>query len=505
MSPTASNIQTIDAKSRRFGLRIESRLVQVAIAHPLGDGRFRLKIDQIHCEAPDGWLTTAGKPLLREALHVLVERHEMRRETVAISLDGDYCVSRIAMGTTAEVDRELKMLAVRVPRYLQLGPGEKAIGRLRVRTDMNSEYAVTGVVNRSLIENLYDALRSCDIDITWVEPSLVSLARLVGQSGIAGDEPILIADGTGHQWDVGISCAGRLLLDYRPAAATTEASFRGALDAHLSRLRRFCERHRGIASGSLDRLLLFGGGEKLDRAMETFGDSKELKAVKFDVPKIQSLYDIDESERDANNVAVVAAVLPLMIGESTENIPDLLETIRRAPDLTWSSKTIRYGWPAIAAILFLCISFGLVSQRRRTAATHHGDRRTVQASVAAAQSRMIQLAAKRERIGHLERIEQKSREADWNVLFTRVTQSLPDRARLNEFHVDTDGQIRLVGTVLDESTVYDLIGDLRKIPDVAQVALQGTSQTREASGAQFVVHLVTDQMVANLEKESRNE
>ena len=115
----------------------------------------------------------------------------------------------------------------------------------------------------------YDAIRSCDVEINWVEPSLVSLARLVGRSGIAGDRPVLFADGTGQQWDVGIACVGRLLLDYRPASATTEKSFRDALKAHLSRLRRFCERHRGIASGSLDQLLLCGGGEKLDRAMET--------------------------------------------------------------------------------------------------------------------------------------------------------------------------------------------------------------------------------------------
>ena len=505
MPHTPSLIQSPDANSRLFGLRIEGFLVQVAIAHPLGDGRYRLMIDQIECESSDGWLTPTGSPLLREAISTLVDRHEMRRGIVAVSLDGDYCVSRIAMGTTQEVDRELSTLAVRVPRYLQLGPGEKATGRSRTRLDVNVEYAVTGVVNRHLIENLYDAIRSCDIEINWVEPSLVSLARLIGRSGIAGDRPVLVADGTGQQWDVGIACGGRLLLDYRPSSATTERSFRGALKAHLPRLRRFCERHRGIASGSLDQLLLCGSGEKLDRAMEAFNDSDGIAASKFFVPRLEDLYDIDDADRDASNVASVASVLPLMIGETGENVPDLLETVRRGPDLSWVSQAIRYGWPAIAAMLFLCISFGLVSQRRHAAKLRLGDHRAVQARVAAAQSRMVALAGKRELIGYLELIDQKSQEADWDALFTQVTQSLPDRVRLNEFHVETDGQIRLAGTVLDESLVYDLIGDLRKLPDVAQVALQGTSATGDTGGSQFVIHLVTRQMLANFEKESRNE
>ena len=505
MSHKTSPIQPPDSKSRLFGLRIEDHLVQVAIAQPIENGRFALSIDQIECESPDGWLTTPGTPLLREALDTLADRHDMRREKVAVSLDGDFCVSRIAMGSTAEVDRELKMLAVRVPRYLQLGPGEKATGSVRTRIDVNVEYAVTGVVNRSLIENLYDALRSTDIDVTWVEPSLVSISRLVGRSGLVGEKPVLIADGAGRQWDVGIACAGRLLLDYRPASATTEKSFRGALMAHLSRLRRFCERHRGIASGSLDQLLLCGGGEKLDRAAEAFDETDVITAEKFNVPEVTDLYEIDRDQCGATNASVVAAVLPLMVGELGDNVPDLLETVHRAPELSWASKTIRYGWPAIAAAVFLCISFTLVSHRRRKAEMHLGDRATIQASVAAAQSRMIELAGKRELIDHLEVIDSKTREADLNVLLGQVTQCLPDRARLNEFHVETDGQIRLVGTVLDEALIYDLVGDLRKIPDVAQVALQGTSPSKEGTGSQFVAHLVTEQMAANLVKESRNE
>ena len=89
----------------------------------------------------------------------------MRRQQVAVSLDGDFCVTRVTMGTAEEVDRELEMLADRIPRYLQLGPGEKVTGRSRIKIEGNIEYSVTGVVNRSLIQLLYETLRALDIDV----------------------------------------------------------------------------------------------------------------------------------------------------------------------------------------------------------------------------------------------------------------------------------------------------------------------------------------------------
>ncbi len=124
----------LDANEKCFGLRIESQLLQVAIATPLPDGRYRLQIDDLECSAPGGWLTTEGVPLLVKALETLVDRHEIRRHKLAVSLDGDFCVTRVTMGSSEEVDAELSMQADRVPRYLQLGPGEKVTEAVRVKS-----------------------------------------------------------------------------------------------------------------------------------------------------------------------------------------------------------------------------------------------------------------------------------------------------------------------------------------------------------------------------------
>ncbi len=503
LSPKKSSKSDADAKC--FGLRIESHLLQVAIATPLSDGRYRVEIDEIECSSPGGWLTVADGSHLAAALETLVDRHDMRRQRVAVSLDGDFCVTRVTMGPAEEVDAELLMLSDRVPRYLQLGPGEKVTGSSRTRIAPAVEYAVTGVVNRSLIQLIYDALRESDLDVTWVEPSLVSVARLVGEAQIGADRPIMIADGTGTQWDVGIACSGRLLLDYRPASATNEEAFRDALDGHISRLKRFCLRHRGVVTGELSRLMICGTGEKPNRAVEIVGDSLGVKPEVLRVPNLPALYDIDAEDRRSRNVPAVATVLPLLIGVPSSDVPDLLNQVRRAPDLPWATRLVRTLWPVAASLLILCISYGLVSSQRRARAGTAEERAEIQSQIDATEVKFAQLSESRELLGFLRQIESQTVEPDWNLMLGRITQSLPDLSKLNEFRIKPDGHIVLDGTVLDETIIYDLINRLRELPGIVQVALKGTTPEESVRGTRFVMHLMTSRSDDQSESGVRNE
>ena len=491
MVQLTSKLATSENPVRCFGLRIESRLLQLAIATPRDDGRWDLEIDHIQCATSAGWMTAAGTPLLVEALETLQNRHDMRRHLVAVSLDGDFCVTRVTMGAADEVDRELSTLADRVPRYLQLGPGEKVTGSTRKTIAPSVDYAVTGVANRSLIRLLYDALRETDVRVAWVEPSLVSMARLVGQAKIGGEQPIMLADGTGHQWDVGIACSGRLLLDYRPAAATNEIGLRDALDGHITRLKRFCQRHRRVATGELSRVLICGFGEKPNRTVEILGSSLGVTPEVLRVPRLPELYEIDEENCHSSCVPAVATVLPLLTGVSHADVPDLLTEIRRAPDLPWFSKAIRVGWPAIAASIMLAAAFGLVSGQRRQNSGCVQSRAEIQMQIESTQAKFASLSQQRELLSHLTQIEQKSRETNWDLLLGRITQSLPDSCRLNEYRVESDGQVLLDGTVLDELIVYELVNSLRGLPGVKQVALSGTAPESATGGTRFQVRLTT--------------
>ncbi len=479
-----------DGNSRLFGLRIESHLLQVAVATPTKGGRYRLEIDDIRCSSESGWLSPTGNHLLAEALATLAERHDMRRGRVAVSLDGDFCVIRAAMGSIDEVDHELATLADRIPRYLQLGPGEKVTGVARTRVEASVDYAVTGVVNRNLIQLIYDSLRTVDVEIAWVEPSLVGVARMVGLANIGQGKPIMIADGTGQQWDVGITHNGRMLLDYRPAAATTEQGFRDALEGHLARLKRFCHRHRRITSGELERLLMCGSGEKLQRAAEAFGEAG-IEPEILNVPEMPEVYVLQSGQEDSSYVPAVASVLPLLVEVDEDEVPDMLSEVRRAPELPWHIRLLSAGWPAIAAALVLCISFGLVSGERSRAAQVADQRIKMETAFEATQIRFNDLSGKRRLVGYLREIDEKQVQEDFNRLLGWITQSLPDTGKLNEFRVEAEGVIRLDGTVIDEAAVYELVESLRFMPGITQVALKGTSPDGETGGTRFVIRLTT--------------
>ncbi|MFK8110794.1 MAG: hypothetical protein AB8B91_01250 [Rubripirellula sp.] len=479
-----------DAATRCFGIRIENHVLQMAIATPMPDGRYSLEIDEVNCESTHGWLNASGTSLIAEALKTLADRHEIRRGRVAISLDGDFCVSRVATGSSEEIDKELSMLAVRVPRYLQLGPGEKVTGYCRTRIAPGVEYAVTGVVNRTLIQVVYDASRIADIDVTWVEPALVSVARMIGQ-GEGSDQPVMIADGTGKQWDVGIASSGRLLLDYRPASATNEEALREALDGHISRLKRFCTRHRGVSTGELSRMMICGSGMKTERAMSVLGDSLGVTPEILKVPELPHLYEFDSSVQDSRCVPAVATVLPLLIDVPASDVPDLLHKVRRERDLPLVTRFMQTFWPAVAATLMLVISYGLVSgQRERLADTVDG-RADLESQIDASAVKFAEITHKRELITHLKQIESATKQPDFDSLLGRITQSLPDTTKLNEYRLEPNGHILLDGTVLEESMVYELVNNFRHLPGINEVALTGTAPDEGTQGTRFAVRLTT--------------
>ncbi|TWU37068.1 hypothetical protein [Novipirellula artificiosorum] len=476
-------------RSKLFGLWIENRLLQVAVATPTRDGRYRLEIDAIACPDQAGWLMDRGLDNFTAAIETLVDRHEMRRGTVAVSLDGDFCVSRIAMGSPDAVNRELVSLEERVPRYLQLGPGRKATGRVRERVDEQTEYAITSVVNHSFMRVVYDVFRDCDVEIAWVEPSLVSVARLISQTQLSAEHPVLIADGTGSRWDVGIVYEGRLILDYRPAAADTAEAFHAAIDGHIERLHRFCHRYLGIHAGQLDQMVICGDPEKVERTASLFLNASGIDAVALRVPKLESLYEISDDQRLTQSVPAVASVLPLILGITSQQVPDLLTEVRRAPDLPWWSMLLRIGWPAIAAALLLMCGYGILQRERNQAAELLNGEPEVKATVVATQARMTVLAQQREWIDYLQSIEQQTAELDWNVQLMQITQSLPNTACLNEFRVEDGTHIRLDGSVFEERMVYEILEQLRHLPGIAQVALHATNPDTNSDATRFVIRL----------------
>jgi hypothetical protein len=118
------------------------------------------------------------------------------------------------------------------------------------------------------------------------------------------------------------------------------------------------------------------------------------------------------------------------------------------------------------------------------------DRARIEAALAATQAKFTALSGDHEFADYLRDIAKATDEPDWNQLLGRITQSLPDVARLNEFRIEKGGVTYLEGTVLDQSEVYQLVENLRRLPGINQVALMGTNPDQENNGTRFAMRLM---------------
>lgn len=502
---------------RRFAFRVEKDRLLLAVADTLPGSPVEIQID---CQslreseaqslgepvesvgkkvardaiAVDDWLAGPGNLRLRRAIMDLMSRHHIGNAQVAVSLSGDFCVTRISTGTIEHVDEELEALASRIPRYLQLGPGGKLTGQVRETLTPGIDHALTAVGNHTRLQTLYEAFADCDVRVAWIEPSLVSMARLIGMLGIDEDKPVLIADSFGQSWEVGIAHQGRLLLDYRPAAAYDSTTFARAIDQHLARLRRFCQRHRGMTQGDLDELYLGGPSEKLAPVIKHFGhdDSHEgngLRAVTLGLP--DSFMSISvAAEHQADSIAAVAAILPLIHPTVQQQPPDLLQTIRRdrgTPQWAWMVLT---WWPAVAAALLLAALFVWESGLRNQAADKLQKRNYVENQIRATRSRMAALQLDRRWVEHLKTIDVQTTSPPMAELVRQITHCLPARSALLSIRLETEREIHLSGTTTDESEIYEIVGYLRRLPGIDQVALLGTTVGSEEDESQFSIRLM---------------
>ncbi|MEM6779288.1 MAG: hypothetical protein AAF670_16665 [Planctomycetota bacterium] len=484
------------------GIRLENDRLILALATPCSSSneqsplRYDIRLETIFCEDSRGWLGVDRMDSLRETLVKLRQQHSLGQRPIALSLSGDHCVTRINSGTTEQVDSALEAVAERVPRYLQLGPGGKLVGQAREVIAPGMEHALTAVGNSALLNSLLQCLEQAGLRVAWMEPSLVSLARLVGLSGADQEEPVVIADSFGESWEVGISYRGRLMLDYRPAAAHDSNAFAEAIEQHLSRLQRFCGRHRGMDADTL-RQVFVGGDEEKVTAVKSYltsrlgKDSMTARALLMDGASLGRhgimLANVNSTESDG--FAGIAAILPMMKAMDTSIVPDLFERVRGNGPVSRWQRHWRCWWPLLAASLLIGLGYVLVKSTGRETGEVLAKREFIETQMRMSDARMSRLQAQRQFVSHLQSIEQQTFAPRMDEVTKRIASCLPISTYIRRIHMDGEGRVHLDAYSSLESDVYEVLGHLRGIPQVTQISLLGTMPDVEQGGSQFDIRL----------------
>ena len=96
---------------------------------------------------------------------------------------------------------------------------------------------------------------------------------------------------------------------------------------------------------------------------------------------------------------------------------------------------------------------------------------------------------------------------DWQQILSRISQSMPDDVWLDRLTVHDGQSAALTGASYTDGGVYDFVGYLKQVPDIAEIALEGTGVGQSATGptTNFDLQLTLANFAGRSEKEGRHD
>ena len=400
-----------------------------------------------------------------------------------IALPGSYCVSRVVRGDEHAVRDELAQLEVRGSLYLSLGHGPKTKAASVHQIDGRRRHAVLSVTNHKTIETLTAAAEKAGLLLRRVEPSLVLLCRLVGQSRQDDAPPALILSVDESGIDLCICHAGMLLLDYRRAVANSPQETAQTVLSHLGRFQRYCERHVGFACGQISDIYLVGKTEILSELRHTLEEHAELNV--HDLLDPWSAADAWHAD-DRSSAATMAAPLGLAMMRDSQlqrAAPNLLERVQARHRLPLSRLVRPLLFPLAATLL--AVVMGWVAVKYQESRCSKLRRESAAIEVELRDARLLQgsYIETHERLKHLEAIELALGRMDWAQLFLNIAQCLPADVWLNTVSITRQHELSLSGASHSEDSVFELARWLGKVPHLSNINVRGMRPGRKAGAS----------------------
>ena len=130
--------------------------------------------------------------------------YRLQHFPIHVTIGGEYCVTRAVTGTENEVQQELEQLKARSGLYLSLGHGKKITASSIRQLDARHRHALMTVVNDKSFDILLEIEKRLGLEFDRIEPSLVSICRLIGQGGYDQKDPIIFVNMGDYGGQIGI-------------------------------------------------------------------------------------------------------------------------------------------------------------------------------------------------------------------------------------------------------------------------------------------------------------
>ena len=424
-----------------------------------------------------------SSPALTAALKGIVQEEKLQGTEISIVLSGDYCVTRVVAGTREHVQKELSDLRQRSGLYLSLGQGPKTFAESVLAIDAKRAQGAITVTNESWLGDIIHATKEAGLKIHAVEHSLVALCRAVGKTGLDTDSPVLIVEFNQRGIDLGVSHRGRLLLDYRPGGVGDHRQLAAVALKHLGRIQRYCSRHFQFASAKISQVVICGGGPEAETLREIFATQGQLQAETLDPCTVCPDWILEGAgKKESWLVPILGAVLAGPHHVENDASPDLMEPIRLLQREPILPLLIKYGWPIAASLLLTLGIYGVgLFQQHKLSQVEAAANAAKEAEKSLTTQQLV-LGRVDAKIKHLKMINERIARPMWQEFLCDVSECLPEGTWLEDIKVDKDGKVSLSGPSYSENSVYELIEKLKKVPNMGNVALEGTRSGRSQGG-----------------------
>jgi Tfp pilus assembly protein PilN len=426
--------------------------------------------------------TERGVEELTEAFRTLVADERLAGARVRIALGGEFCVTRVITGPTEEVRREFAELEERSLSYLTLGPGPKTLAGDFQQLDARHQHALLAVANQRTLDLLMTIADSLNLQIESIEPSLLALCRFQAHLRDASSDASLLIQLDEDVAELGICHNGRLLLDYRPGGHTNAENVADVVALHLSRLQRYVERYHSYLDAPLRHVYLAGDAAGVARAAAKFE-----KLGLFEIHVLEP-HDLEMAWQHVDNVpgtglaATLGTAMAIYSDTTDQQGPNLIESALAQKRAPLRPILIRSLLP-IAAVLLIGAALGLLrfNQWRQITGLRSELDMLAPACVRATELR-LKLTAADAKLQQLEALANQLPKAAWHQVLGHIGQSMPDDVWLDRLSVQDGQSAALSGASYTDNGVYDFVGYLKQVPEVADIALEGTGVGQSPTG-----------------------
>ena len=444
---------------------------------------------------------------LTKALRELVEVHALQTTNVQFVLGGQLCVTKAVRGTSEQVRNELQQIEQRSRLYLLLGPGEKVTVKWSQPIDARHKNAIAAVCNKQTLDTIHNAASNAGMQVSSIEPALISLSRAIGRLSDVPDEPCLLIRVDANTAELGICLDGNLLLDYRPGGKTDPEELVQLVSNHLSRLQRHVGRQLNEKPPTLKRVYLCGEAGAVERAFRVFQSNSQFDVEVVDPTKIQATWKYADIVEDSATVPALGAMLSNYLPKGEHDAPNFMEHILASTREPIKPILIRSTMPAAAVLLVAAILFAYNYSQQLSI-----DRLQSQLEgLTSSQVRERELCLKREaakaKLKQLHALIDTTQSLPASEVIARIGYCMPSDVWLNRLELTDLQQIQLSGSCYLERGVFDFVNGLEQAPGFADVALRSTSPGQSAAGPaiNFNVELNLTDWEEPIQEVARNE